>query len=111
MAEIKFKGAKVERCTNCRGIWFDHMQVEKLKSMKGSEAIDSGREKTGKAYDTIKEISCPRCDVLMTITTPPDKEHFTFETCDKCQGVFLDAGEFKELKNEKSFLDFLKKLL
>lgn len=111
MGHIKFKSNIVERCINCKGMWFDHMEVEKLKCMRGSERIDSGHKKTGKSYDTIKEILCPRCKVLMTLTTPPDKDHFTYETCPKCHSVFLDAGEFKELKSEETVLGFLKNLL
>lgn len=111
MAQIKHEETTIDRCVHCNGIWFDHMEMEQLQRLKGSEIIDHGKSKTGGKYDTIKDISCPRCNIPMDMNKAPDKDHFTYETCSQCNGVFLDAGEFKEFKTEKSILDLLKKLL
>ncbi|OGQ97653.1 MAG: hypothetical protein A2521_04920 [Deltaproteobacteria bacterium RIFOXYD12_FULL_57_12] len=110
MAQITYESITVDRCTNCRGMWFDHLEAEKLKRVRGSEKIDSGLSRTGESYDTIKDIACPRCSVPMTQAEDPGKE-LSYETCSKCRGIFLDAGEFKEFKHDKSILDFLKKFL
>lgn len=110
MGPVDFKETTVDRCTNCRGLWFDRLELEQLKGARGSEDIDCGAARTGRAYDTIKDISCPRCQVPMTRVQAPDRSTVSFETCPQCQGIFLDAGEFKELKDEQSMLGFLKKL-
>ncbi len=45
---IEFEGVEVDRCKSCKGIWFDMLEHEQLKKMKGSEQIDSGDAEVGK---------------------------------------------------------------
>jgi Zn-finger nucleic acid-binding protein len=110
MSQVLFEKITVDRCTNCKGIWFDHREIEQLQRLKGADIIDSGTENKGKAYDTIKEISCPKCNVSMEQRQDHAKDNLSYETCACCQGVFLDAGEYKKLADEKSILNFLKNL-
>ena len=110
MKEISFESITIDRCVNCRGIWFDHLEANQLKKLKGSQIIDSGDEKRGKSFDTIKEISCPNCTKAMATVKDPEKDNLCYEICPECQGLFLDAGEFKKFKTEQSLLDCLVKL-
>jgi Zn-finger nucleic acid-binding protein len=111
MGLVNFKTFTIDRCVNCKGLWFDRREMEQLQGIRGSEVIDSSRTKTGKSFDTLKDISCPRCIIPMDKIQDTGKAQFTYENCSQCHGVFLDAGEFKELKDEHSILAFLKKLL
>jgi Zn-finger nucleic acid-binding protein len=52
----------IDRCTNCKGIWFDAGEAEKLKGKWMSEFIDSGDPEVGKEYNKIDDVNCPRCD-------------------------------------------------
>ena len=108
MSKITFETITVDRCTNCKGIWFDHKEIEQLQRLKGADIIDSGQEKKGKAFDTIKEISCPKCHISMLQNQDPDKDNLSYETCSKCQGIFLDAGEYKKITDENPIRRFLK---
>ncbi|PIP81477.1 MAG: hypothetical protein CO113_07085 [Elusimicrobia bacterium CG_4_9_14_3_um_filter_62_55] len=104
MEEVVFGGATVERCTECRGIFFDILEHEDLKALKGSESIDIGDPQKGMETDELDMYNCPKCSVGMVRLVDPVQNHIWYEACSKCYGVFFDAGEFKDFK-EESFLD------
>ena len=65
---------------------------------KNQEAIEKLREKMKVAEDAkaagISSMKCPRCDGNLKES---DFEGVMIDTCDKCSGVWLDAGEFGQL--------------
>ena len=42
MEKMTYKDIEVDRCTLCKGLWFDALEHEALRDTPGSEAIDSG---------------------------------------------------------------------
>jgi uncharacterized protein len=109
MEAVTLENVTVDRCTGCKGIWFDAQENKKLQNVKGSESIDCGDVHVGRKMNQITDIKCPRCGVPMTEMEDVDQHHITFEACPACKGIFLDAGEFKDLKNY-TLLDYLKGL-
>jgi len=109
MEKVTYEHIEVDRCTQCKGIWFDLMERELLAQLKGSESIDSGDPKAGKRLDDVDRISCPVCETQMIRMVDPVQPHVAFEACKVCNGVFLDAGEFTDLK-EYTILDRVKSL-
>jgi Zn-finger nucleic acid-binding protein len=107
-------GVEVDRCLFCKGIWFDSFEAEQLKAIKGSETLDIGDQETGSQLDQIiDDVECPRCQVTMTRLVDIDQYFISYETCPKCHGVWLDAGEFKKFKDNfkpKGFLGRLKQV-
>ncbi len=99
MELVTFEGVTVDRCTACKGIWFDANEQKLLKEKKGSEVIDTGDIATGKKMDKIHNIQCPRCHTPMIRMVDVDQHHIDYEACTVCYGIFLDAGEFKDLKD------------
>lgn len=95
---ISFRGIEFERCTNCKGLWFDMLEKEDLIKMKGSEAIDIGDEQVGKEYRDMQKINCPKCNSAMVPMVDKDQFHIKYESCADCFGSFFDAGEFRDLK-------------
>ena len=106
MEKVNFADVEVDRCTDCKGLWFDKLEQEKLKKIKGSEAIDIGDPRIGKEYDKIREIKCPACTEPMIERADLHQPHIHFESCPTCYGVFFDAGEFRDFK-EETFLESL----
>jgi len=98
MEAITFAGTQVDRCTNCQGIWFDAREKEKLSGAKNSHSIDVGNSDTGRKYNEITKIDCPRCNLPMEAMIDKDQFHIQYEYCTSCYGSFLDAGEFRDLK-------------
>lgn len=109
MEKVNYQDITVDRCTNCEGIWFDMLEQEKLKEMNGSEAIDIGDPDTGEKFNKIEDINCPKCTTKMIKMVDAKQHHIWFEKCTICYGVFFDAGEFKDYK-EENILDFFKDL-
>ncbi len=105
MEKIRFQDIEVDRCTWCRGIWFDLLEHIRLKNRPDAETIDVGADSERaqlirKELNEVGDIDCPRCHVRMVKLVDARQSHIWYEKCQTCSGVFLDAGEFKDLKSE-----------
>ena len=107
MEKVSFNEIEVDRCVGCRGIWFDMLEKEKLKTLPHSEMIDSGDPKIGKIFNETQRIDCPRCQTRMIAMVDPEHPQVHFESCTICYGAFFDAGEFKHYKKE-TLMDWLR---
>ena len=106
---VQYEDIEVDRCTNCKGIWFDMLEAEHLKALEGSENIDVGDPKTGKEYNKIDRVNCPKCNEPMLRMVDAEQPHIWYEACPVCYGVFFDAGEFSDFKEETT-IDFFRDL-
>jgi len=106
METVEFKGIEIDQCGSCEGIWFDNLEHEELKNMKGSEVIDTGDAKDGAMYDQMDDYSCPKCGGKMVRMVDKDQPHIWYERCHSCFGAFFDAGEFRDYKH-RSFIDYI----
>lgn len=95
---INFDGIQVDRCTGCRGLWFDMLEKEDLLKMEGSESIDVGPDQVDDTYNAMRQIDCPACGQAMIPMVDKDQFHIKYESCPSCYGTYFDAGEFKDLK-------------
>ena len=97
MVTIEFEGVEIDRCTHCKGIWFDAGESDWLFGEDAAEAIDTGDPLTGKKTNEIDRYRCPRCDGGMLRMVDPRRSQIRYEECTSCRGSFFDAGEFSEL--------------
>ncbi|HEY9669602.1 MAG TPA: zf-TFIIB domain-containing protein [Coleofasciculaceae cyanobacterium] len=115
LEQVVCGGIEVDRCLYCKGLWFDSFEAEQLKAIKGSESLDIGDPETGSQLNQMADkVRCPRCKVRMTRMVDIDQHCIWYEICPKCQGVWLDAGEFKKFKDNfkpKGFLGRFKQEL
>lgn len=95
---IEFNEVVVDRCTRCRGLWFDMLEKEDLLKMEGAESIDIGDPEEGARFDSFRNAQCPKCKIRMVHMADKDQFHIHYECCPRCFGCYLDAGEFKDLK-------------
>ena len=95
---ISLQGIQVERCTDCKGLWFDLMKREDLLGIAGSETIDIGSEQIGSKYRDMQNIDCPQCNLRMVPMVDKDQFHIKYESCASCYGAFFNAGEYRDLK-------------
>ena len=109
MQKITYEDIEVDRCTNCKGLWFDILEKDDLLKVKGSEVIDTGDADAGKEYNRIDHYDCPNCNVEMIRMVDNKQPHIWFESCPQCYGMFLDAGEFRDLK-EHTIVDWFRDL-
>ena len=111
--ETKLYGPKIsiERCTQCYGMLVEADVLTQMRKEWMVEAfLDIGHPQVGKEYDKIEDIECPVCHTCMDKVTDPVQTHIWLEVCPTCDRIFLDAGEFSDLKYE-TFMDKIKGLL
>lgn len=107
METVRFESIEVDRCTACKGLFFDAMEAERLRKIRGSESIDVGAASLGKAQNANDRIRCPRDTTPMLRIVDPRQPHLWLETCPVCNATFFDAGEFRDWKHE-TLVDLVK---
>ena len=103
---VTFQKTEIDRCEKCEGIWFDAMEQKDLRRVEGSEVIDTGKG-GDPALDAKDVVICPRDQNRMVRMVDPGRPNIWLESCPVCGGMFLDAGEFRELKDDPSFIEKL----
>lgn len=99
--EPKTYGRKItiHRCSDCGGLLCKPETLLEMKREWMSEAVlDAGDPRMGKALDKLGDIKCPECDTVMDKTADERQTHIWYESCPSCSNIFLDAGEFTDLK-------------
>lgn len=100
LKKVIYNHVEIDRCEKCHGLWFDSLEAETLRKISGSEVLDLG---TIQPSDELlerssRDIQCPRCQQPMLQMIDMDKYQIWYEKCPVCQGIWLDAGEFKQFK-------------
>lgn len=109
MEQVVYGDIEVDRCTLCKGLWFDLLEHEQLKAIPGAESIDTGDPSVGAIFNRDDRIDCPRCTGPMIRMVDPQQPHIWYESCGVCHGIFFDAGEFTDYK-QHTFGDFFRRL-
>lgn len=97
----RYKGVRVDECENCRGIFFDKGELEKVKNTTDPDTrwIDPVffAVTTPSALNK-QQKDCPKCSVSMEPLQYASSK-VTLNRCPNCQGVWLDHGEFSKIIN------------
>ncbi|WP_296249676.1 zf-TFIIB domain-containing protein [uncultured Stenotrophomonas sp.] len=89
---------EIDRCSGCGGLWFDAFEHEELKQLDGSERIDYSPKTT--VPPNTGAGKCPKDQQPLFAMVVAGQPHISYESCGFCHGVFFDAGEFKDFKEE-----------
>ena len=100
MQAVEYQGVEVDRCKNCKGIWFDAGENDVLRDKDAAAAIDTGDPLQGRETNEINRYRCPKCNGGMMRMVDPQCPHIWYEECTSCRGSFFDAGEFTELTQD-----------
>lgn len=88
----------VDRCTACAGLWLDALELEKaMENKRAVNTTDVGPATDRKKLPKQQVYSCPRDRSTLILMTDRGQRHIKYEGCTVCGGVFLDAGELKDL--------------
>ena len=107
MEDVEIYEVLVQRCTACKGLFFERSRHEYLKDLEDAEDIDTGDPAIGKEFNKLEDIFCPACFAPMLKMVVADQPHIWYESCSDCFGVFFDAGEFTDYV-EKDIFGYLK---
>jgi Zn-finger nucleic acid-binding protein len=110
MEIVEHAGINVDRCTGCQGIWFDGLEHRDLKKAGGADSLDIGSAKVGRTHDAQVDVACPKCGSKMDTIADKFQHHIHYEVCPQGDGVYFDAGEFRDFVKE-DIGDFFKGLL
>lgn len=101
----------VHRCDVCAGLWCKPDALVRMKEAWLAEAVlDIGDPQVGDRLDAVGNINCPEGHGKMENSVDPRQRHIWFEECTTCGGIYLDAGEFTDLKYE-TLLDHVRGFL
>lgn len=82
--------AEIDYCARCKGIWFDKGELEQIVSAAIKDiGVTSQAQKNN--------ILCPKCYRPLYKFTYP-QTLVQIDMCKKCKGLWLDAGELKEIE-------------
>jgi len=94
--------ATVDLCKACRGVWLDKNDLGTLIDVAVPElGIPGDAEQVRRP--------CPRCHEALHRFDYP-QTGTTIEMCEKCHGVWLDAGEYSQIKSVRETLEAAGKL-
>ena len=99
MDQVQIETTQVDRCTVCRGLWFDALEDQDLRGRDAAETLDTAalvRANPEKGEEGA--IDCPRCKTRMIHMVDRMGKRIQYESCPRCHGKFLDAGEFRALE-------------
>jgi Zn-finger nucleic acid-binding protein len=108
--ELTKTGVTVDLCVNCRGMWLDRGELEKLLVRPGVPERKKGRTvqctetSSGVPTRTVwpatrthgeGTLRCPRCAKPLREAR---RDGVRLDTCAGCHGVWLDCGELERIK-------------
>lgn len=107
MEKVATAAGVVDRCTACKGMWFEIQEFEDQKAH--AAIIDIGDAALGAQHNANDRIRCPVCANSPLIRmVDPQQPHIQFESCTVCYGRFFDAGEYRDL-SELTLSDLYKR--
>ena len=88
--KVQQKDVAIDYCSKCKGIWFDHGEIEEMipAAIKNLTIGDQCQNPSG---------VCPKCRELLHKFQYP-QTLVNIDMCDKCRGIWIDAGELKEIQ-------------
>ncbi|MFW6172130.1 MAG: zf-TFIIB domain-containing protein [Elusimicrobiota bacterium] len=104
------EGKIYHKCPDCEGFWFDKNELSNIKKEKDWFKIDY-RHKDSHAEIKSSTLKCPRDNsILKTVSYEHSGEEvINVDVCEKCEGLWLDAGEvYKIHKAEETWLEKIK---
>ena len=76
----------------------EHALENEYFRRKEQELIEKMRTKLSEESTRSTELKCPKCDGVLHET---DFEKIKIDVCDKCHGVWLDAGELAQISHHE----------
>jgi Zn-finger nucleic acid-binding protein len=112
MEQVQIDKTEVDRCTSCRGLWFDALEDEDIRGGEGAETLDAPAvgPSPAPAKGRRSAIDCPRCKSPMIQMVDRMGRRIQYESCPRCHGKFLDAGEFRAME-PRGVKDAVRRLL
>ncbi len=101
LEKVLFHNVEVDYCPECLGIWFDENELRLAKDDKDKQLnwldFDIWRDTSRFDFERTQHF-CPVCRIML-MEVGYDDSKVKVDFCKKCQGIWLDRGEFKQIIN------------
>lgn len=95
-----FKKVRIEECSKCSGLWFDHDELKKAKDSTDDDLawldFDIFEEKENKYHKSESHKLCPKDESHLNKLTYSHSS-VSIDACPTCHGIFLDKDEFEKI--------------
>ncbi len=109
---LEFKDVEIDLCPQCKGVWLDAGEVERIVEKTGAppdNPLVEGLQKEGEKIKGRKFL-CPRCDRTMRqIQLGQTQEALVLERCPAGDGIWFDENELQGLFSKFSGKDGVSK--
>lgn len=87
MIAVERHAIELDHCINCRGLWFDHEELDLLAELTGisTSGLDSLPSRPGRGRRP-----CPRCNATLDEMSV---ETVQLDRCPRAHGFWFDHGE------------------
>ncbi len=96
MIEKDYRGLKIDRCQQCKGVWLDKGELDEVLLKKMGNIIDAGSISQAPAAPKTDVAFCRRCNNNPMVPMR-GAGNVEFDWCDKCEGMWFDRGELTVL--------------
>jgi len=94
---IKMSKVTLDRCTDCKGIWFDNLELSSL--LKDFISLPKDEEPASKKLTNEPgALKCPKCLISLKTSKSLLNSSLEIDTCSKCSGIWLDFREYQQLQ-------------
>ena len=94
---------ELDQCNQCGGIWCDKWELFPIQTDEVSRLEPADQELLSAPLRLVKkQLFCPRCTARMSIVNEPYLgADVQFQRCLKCDGIWLNRGQFTRYKNHQ----------
>ena len=100
MKPLKIGDVQIDECRQCKGIWFDKGELAEAKDEVAPDLrwLDFGIwKKEARFHINDDPLKCPRCQKFNMRAINYQGPDIDFTFCPFCEGVWLNAGDFKQI--------------
>ncbi len=81
-------------CRDCRGIWFDKGELDRLD---GSIWVNIEDHPFHEVEGDHRQVGCPRCKLPLAPVSFRQQQELIVDRCPKCEGFWLDGDELQRV--------------
>jgi Zn-finger nucleic acid-binding protein len=96
MTLLEGEGISLQRCAECEGIWVDSTDLNPILLRHALPVLGLIG---GKANLEEIAVTCPECDVDLTVIEGNDRAGTRYDTCESCGGIWLDLEGLEDGEN------------
>lgn len=98
MDKVPVSGFTVDRCSTCRALWFDAVELQRVLAGKSAAlSIDAPGDHADPATRTDAALTCPRCQSPLVAMVDQNQPHVHMRGCTVCGGLLLARGALLDL--------------